>query len=88
MTTGRLGYNSVNDRYGLLVSDLWVHSGFHCGEGLEVMVDGRCVLTCALPALGLSPRSPRRMRALGERLVLMRSDKTNKALLLSEVTRP
>lgn len=31
MTTGRLGYNSVNDRYGLLVSDLWVHSGFHCG---------------------------------------------------------
>ena len=35
MTTGRLGYNSVNDRYGLLVSDLWEHSGFHCGEGLE-----------------------------------------------------
>lgn len=48
---------------------------------------GRCVLTCALPALGLSPRSPRRMRALGERLVLMRSVKTNKALLLTEVTR-
>lgn len=38
MTTGRLGYNSVNDRYGLLVSDLWVHSGFHCGEGPEVIV--------------------------------------------------
>lgn len=48
----------------------------------------RCVLTCALPTLGLSPRSPRRMRDLGERLVLMRSVKTNKALLLSEVTRP
>lgn len=41
MTTGRLGYNSVNDRYGLLVSDLWEHSGFHCGEGLEAMVDGK-----------------------------------------------
>ena len=41
MTTGRLGYNSVNDRYGLLVSDLWEHSGFHCGEGLEVMEIGR-----------------------------------------------
>ena len=45
MTTGRLGYNSVNDRYGLLVSDLWEHSGFHCGEGLEVMVDDKWVPT-------------------------------------------
>ena len=25
MITGRLGYNSANDRYGLLVSDLWEH---------------------------------------------------------------
>ena len=39
MITGRLGYNSANDRYGLLVSDLWEHDGFHCGEVLEVMVD-------------------------------------------------
>ena len=38
MITGRLGYNSANDRYGLLVSDLWEHDGFHCGEVLEVMV--------------------------------------------------
>ena len=45
MTTGRLGYNSVNDRYGLLVSDLWEHGGFHCGEGLEVMVDDKWVPT-------------------------------------------
>lgn len=45
MTTGRLGYNSVNDRYGLLVSDLWEHSGFRCGEGLEVMVDDKWVPT-------------------------------------------
>ena len=26
---GRLGYNSENGRYGLLVSDLWEHIGFH-----------------------------------------------------------
>lgn len=40
MITGRLGYNSSNDRYGLLVRDVWEHEGFHCGEPLEVMVDG------------------------------------------------
>ena len=37
---GRLGYNSDNDRYGLLVSDLWEHTGFHCGECLQVKIDG------------------------------------------------
>ncbi|MBP7188027.1 MAG: DUF5348 domain-containing protein [Ruminococcus sp.] len=36
MTTGILGYNSSNDRYGLLVMDLWEIDGFHCGETLEV----------------------------------------------------
>ncbi len=45
MITGRLGYNSSNDRYGLLVTDLWEHDGFHCGEGLEVMVDDKWVQT-------------------------------------------
>lgn len=35
---GKLGYNEVNDRYGLLVSDLWEHDGFHCGESLQVKV--------------------------------------------------
>lgn len=49
---------------------------------------GRCALTCALVAWWLSQRRPLRMRALGERLVLIRSVKTNKALLLTEVTRP
>lgn len=44
--TGRLGYNSENDRYGLLVTDLWEHTGFHCGEGLEVLVDDEWVHTC------------------------------------------
>ena len=36
MTTGRMGYNSNNDRYGLLVMDLWEIEGFHCGQTLEV----------------------------------------------------
>ncbi len=45
MTEGRLGYNSSNGRYGLLVSDLWEDTGFHCGECLDVMVDGRWVNT-------------------------------------------
>lgn len=34
--TGILGYNSSNDRYGLLVYDLWEIDGFHCGDTLEV----------------------------------------------------
>ena len=36
MTTGRLGYNSDNGRYGVLVMDLWLIEGFHCGDTLEV----------------------------------------------------
>ena len=39
---GRLGYN---DRYGLLVSDLWEDNGFHCGECLQVQIDGEWVDT-------------------------------------------
>ena len=42
---GRLGYNTENERYGLLVSDLWENNGFHCGECLEVMVDDKWVAT-------------------------------------------
>ena len=42
---GRLGYNSENGRYGLLISDLWEHTGFHCGECLEVKVDDKWVKT-------------------------------------------
>lgn len=36
MVTGILGYNSSNDRYGLLVMDLWRIEGFHCGDLLDV----------------------------------------------------
>lgn len=45
MREGRLGFNSDNGRYGLLISDLWEDNGFHCGECLEVMVDGKWVET-------------------------------------------
>lgn len=36
MITGILSYNSSNDRYGLLVMDLWEIDGLHCGESLDV----------------------------------------------------
>lgn len=42
---GRLGYNEENERYGLLVSDLWENTGFHCGEVLEVLVNDKWVKT-------------------------------------------
>ncbi len=45
MKEGRLGYNSYNKRYGLLSSDLWIDTGFHCGECLEVLVDDERVQT-------------------------------------------
>ena len=32
MREGRLGYNYENGRYGLLSMDLWIDTGFHCGE--------------------------------------------------------
>lgn len=42
---GRLGYNSDNDRYGLLVFDLWEKEGFHCGDYLQVNIDGEWIDT-------------------------------------------
>lgn len=36
MVTGILGYNSSNDRYGVLVMDLWHNDGLHCGEFLDI----------------------------------------------------
>ena len=33
---GRLGYNTENDRFGVLVEDLWENDGLHCGEILEI----------------------------------------------------
>ena len=40
MKEGRLSYNQVEGRYGLLVGGAWYHPGVHCGECLEVDVDG------------------------------------------------
>jgi hypothetical protein len=42
---GRLGFNSNNQRYGLLVMDLWEDTGFHCGDGLQVLVDDNWIDT-------------------------------------------
>ena len=45
MREGRLGYNYENGRYGLLSMDLWIDTGFHCGECMEVLVDEHWVQT-------------------------------------------
>ena len=42
---GRLGYNRKNDRYGLLVTDLWEIDGFSCGNRLQVEINGEWVDT-------------------------------------------
>lgn len=43
MIKGRLGYNSENDRYGILSMDLWEDDGLHCGECFEVLIDDKWV---------------------------------------------
>ena len=45
MREGRLGYNCEKGRYGLLSMDLWIDTGFHCGECMEVLVDDQWVRT-------------------------------------------
>lgn len=45
MIIGKLGYNPKTKRYGLLVTDLWEHTGLHCGEKLEIKVDGAWIGT-------------------------------------------
>ena len=42
---GRLGFNRENNRYGLLVTDLWEVDGFHCGQAIEIKVAGKWVDT-------------------------------------------
>lgn len=34
--TGILAYNPSNERFGMLVMDLWKIDGFHCGDCFEV----------------------------------------------------
>lgn len=45
MKKGILAYNPENNRYGLLRSDLWEIEGFHCGETLDVQIDGEWLPT-------------------------------------------
>ena len=45
MKEGYLGYNSKNDRYGFLISDLWEKDGFHCGETFDVLINGEWIPT-------------------------------------------
>lgn len=43
-TTGRLSYNSKNDRYGLLdIMNSWKYDGLHCGQNLEVFINNQWV---------------------------------------------
>ena len=44
MREGRLGYNSSNNRYGLLSSDLWIDTD-SLWECLEVLIDDQWVQT-------------------------------------------
>jgi len=39
----RLGYNQENDRFGILSMDLWENDGLHCGEKVEVKINGEWV---------------------------------------------
>lgn len=39
MREGRLGYNSSNGRYGILLSDLWLDTGLHCGEWMQTRME-------------------------------------------------
>lgn len=39
----RLGYNYENDRYGILEHDLWVNEGLHCGDCVEILIDGEWI---------------------------------------------
>ncbi len=38
-----LGYNSDNERYGILYGDLWQNTGLHCGDCVEVLVNEKWI---------------------------------------------
>ena len=43
---GILGYNSATKRFGFLVGDIWQNGdGYHCGDTLEVKINGEWVKT-------------------------------------------
>lgn len=45
MKQGRLGYDETAGRYGLLISDLYEGRFFHCGDRLQVELDGNWIDT-------------------------------------------
>ena len=38
-----LRYNWENDRYGMKESKTWIDSGLHCGECIEVKINGKWI---------------------------------------------
>lgn len=40
---GKLGYDAENDRFGVLMGDLWEDDGLHCGETLEIWHNGEWI---------------------------------------------
>ena len=40
---GRLGYNLITERFGILVMDLWEVDGLPCGATLEVFVNNEWI---------------------------------------------
>lgn len=43
---GYLGYNSENNRYGILNRmDLWEDTGLHCGESIDIVIDDKIIHT-------------------------------------------
>ena len=40
---GTMSYNETNDRYGVKKNGEWIEDGFHCGECMEIMVDGQWI---------------------------------------------
>lgn len=40
---GRLCYNEENARYGAVARDEWIHTGFCCGETMEVYLEGKWI---------------------------------------------
>ncbi|MEG0778795.1 MAG: DUF5348 domain-containing protein [Oscillospiraceae bacterium] len=45
MTTGVLFYNAENDRQDVRFGDGSTYGGFHCGDCLQALVDGKWIET-------------------------------------------
>ncbi len=43
MIEGCLEYYEINERYGVFRNDWWEFEDFHCGDPMEVLVEGKWV---------------------------------------------